>query len=348
MARIGTQPLASLCRRVGIALESGIDERKIWQRESERATGNVRVAMDRIYESVADGHGVSDGVEASGRFFPPLFRELVPLGEQTGKQAAVFRRMADHFEHRVKLRRDFLSQITGPMTQLCIAVLVVGLLIWIFGFIAAQDPSGIFSFEEVFFGLSGTEGLVIYILIVATVVATSVGIYFVVRSGAAWTRPIQRLVMRIPAIGHSLRILALSRIAWTLGLTLEAGMDVRKALPFALKSTALDHFARHADAAAAVVNRGDDVFTAMAQTGAFPDEFLDALQVGEQSGRLDESMLRLADVYQEQARAAIATLTQVAGYAVWALVALIIVIILYRVVSRYAAGIQNLANPRRR
>lgn len=348
MARIGTQTLAALCRRVGIALESGIDERKIWQRETERATGNVHLAMDRIYESVAAGNGVSDGVEASGSFFPPLFRELVPLGEQTGKQAAVFRRMADHFEHRVKMRRDFLSQITWPMTQLCAAVLVVGVLIWVFGFIAEQDQSGIFSFEDVFFGLKGSEGLVIYFVIVATTVAIGVGIYFVIRSGAAWTRPVQRWVMKIPAVGHSLRILALSRIAWTLGLTLEAGMDVRRALPFALKSTALDHFARHTEAAAAVVNQGGDVFSAIAETGAFPDDFLDALEVGEESGRLDESMLKLADVYQDRARAAIATLTQCAGYAVWALVALIIAVILFRIVSQYAAGIQNLANPRHR
>ena len=68
----------------------------------------------------------------------------------------------------------------------------------------------------------------------------------------------------------------------------------------------------------------------------------------EESGRLDESMLKLADVYQDRARAAIATLTQCAGYAVWALVALIIAVILFRIVSQYAAGIQNLANPRRR
>jgi type II secretory pathway component PulF len=232
------------------------------------------------------------------------------------------------------------------MIQLSAAVFIVGVLIWVLGFIASSYGEA--PYDILGLGLQGNEGLAIYVSIIATVVAIGVGIYFLIRSGAAWTRPVQRWVMRIPAIGHSLRILALSRIAWTLGLTLEAGMDVRRALPFSLKSTALDHFARHADAAAAVVNQGDDVFTAVARTGAFPADFLDALQVGEQSGRLDESMLKLADLYQDRARAAIATLTHIAGFAVWALVALMIVAILVRIVSQYAGFIQGLANPRGR
>ena len=76
-------------------------------------------------------------------------------------------------------------------------------------------------------------------------------------------------------------------------------------------------------------------------------DFLDALQVGEQSGRLDEAMLHLADDYQDRARVALVTLTTIAGFMIWGLVALMIIAILVNMVSGYANFIEDLANPHR-
>ena len=343
MPSISTKPLAALCRRVAVSLESGIDERRIWQREAERAGGRMRVEIGRIHAAVAAGQGISDGIRATGSYFPPLFRALAGLGEQTGKSPAVFRRLADHFEHRVTLRRDFLAGITWPAIQLTAAVLIVGFLIWILGMIA--ERRGPTPYDILGLGLQGGRGLVLYVAAIGTCILLGFGAYFVIRSGAVWTRGVQRLAFALPGIGTSLQTLALSRLAWSLGLSLEAGMDIRKAVPFSLRTTQLDYYARHAPDVVTAIDRGDDLFTALAGTGVLPDDFLDALQVGEQSGRMDEMMLRLADQYQERARAALKALTVLAGFAVWAFVALLIVLILVRLVSSYSNFLQDLSRP---
>jgi type II secretory pathway component PulF len=123
-------------------------------------------------------------------------------------------------------------------------------------------------------------------------------------------------------------------------------MDVRRAVPFALEAAGSPYYSRHVPEVSAALERGDDLFSALARTGAFPDEFLDAIQVGEQSGRSDESMLRLADQYQDHARSALATLTMLAGFAVWALVALMIIAIIFSIVSAYSNMLQDLSKPR--
>ncbi len=341
MARIGTKPLAALCRRVAIALESGIDERRIWRREAERARGPLHIALCRIQQAVERGQSTGDGVGQTGSYFPRLFHELVPLGDQTGKSATVFRRLADHYEHRLRLRRVFLAGIAWPVTQLIAAVVVVGFLIWILGAIAHNRGDA--PYDILGLGLLGNRGLLIYVLLVAAVCGTGVAAYYGLRSGAAWVGPVQQLVLRLPAIGSCLRTLALTRLAWTLGLSLEAGMDLRRALPLALQSTDNAYFMRHIPSVQAAVDRGEEAFVALAQTHVFPPDFLDTLQVGEESGRLEEAMLRLADQYQDRARAALATLTTLAGFAVWALVALMIIAIIVNIVAGYAGFLQDMA-----
>ena len=344
MARIATKQLAALCRRLGLALESGIDERRVWQREADRAKGSARKAINQISQAVNSGEGAGEGMSQTGRFFPPLFHQLVQLGERTGKSAAVFRRLADHYEHRVKLRRIFLAGITWPLIQLTAAVVIVGCLIWVLGMIGKQTDGS--PYDILGLGLQGDSGLLIYVTIVSCAVAVGFGAYFLLRSGAVWTRPVQLAVIYLPRVGPCVKTLCLSRLSWSLGLSLEAGMDVRRAVPFALQSAGSPYFSRHVPEVSAALQRGEDLFSALAPTGAFPDEFLDAIQVGEQSGRSDESMLRLADQYQDQAKSALATLAILAGFAVWAFVAMMIIAIIFSIVSSYTNMLMDLSKPR--
>jgi type II secretory pathway component PulF len=64
--------------------------------------------------------------------------------------------------------------------------------------------------------------------------------------------------------------------------------------------------------------------------------FLDAVQVGEDSGRLIQSMRHLSAEYQDESRVAMHTLTLLLGYAVWGLVAVVIIFLIFRVFGAYA------------
>jgi type IV pilus assembly protein PilC len=150
-----------------------------------------------------------------------------------------------------------------------------------------------------------------------------------------WTRPLQRGLMKVPVVGRSMQTLALSRLAWAMHLTMETSLDLRRSLTLSLRST---HNARYTDDCEEVVNAvagGDEIHEALARTGVYPTDFLDALEVGERSGRLPESMANLARQYQDQARRALAVLTVAAGFAVWALVAILIIIMIFRIFTLF-------------
>jgi type IV pilus assembly protein PilC len=337
-AHISTRRLAALSRRLATALEAGIDARTAWSREAERARGRARSRLQAVSQAVNRGDPMAEAVAAAGDYFPPLFRELVAVGDLSGHQSEVFYQLADHYDYQVTLRRNFLAAITWPMSELAIAVAIIGFLIWVMGLIGQQrgqpiDPLG--------FGLVGNRGLAIYLAIVGGAAAVFFLVVEAVRSGGPWVGPIQRAVLHLPVLGSTLRTLVLARLAWSMHLTLQAGMDIRRALALSLRCTRNARYVGQIPRIDAAIGAGNSVYDTFAAAGGYPHEFLDALAVGEQSGRIVESMAVLSRQYQDRARAALATLTTLAGFAVWALIAALIIALIFRLFGFYLSTLQD-------
>lgn len=336
--RIGLKSLAGLCRRLSHSLAAGIDMRKVWAREVERASGSTRQPFSQIAAAVNSGAPMSEAIDACGDYFPELFRGMIHVGEQSGNHAEVLRDLADQYDHQLELRRSFISAIWWPMTQLAMAIAVVGLLILVMGMLPTKPGSQ--PIDILGLGLIGMPGLVIYLLIVGSV---AIGVALTVRAilrGALWVRPIQRLILRVPKLGRAFETLALGRIAWAMHITFGAGMEVKEALRLSLRASRNAEYADTADAAWASIRRGSDLHDALASTATYPRDFLDTIEVGEQSGRLSEALGKLADQYEDETRAAMAILTKILGGLVWASVALIIILMIFRIAGFYI-GILN-------
>jgi type II secretory pathway component PulF len=332
--RASLKELAQLCRRLATSLEAGIDARRTWAREAEgRTSASLRRRLYPIHEAVRVGRSVTDGLADTGEYFPPMFREMVHVGEQTGKLAEVFRQLADHYDHQLTLRRAFLAAIAWPMLQLIGALTVIGIVILVLGFLPLGEGGK--PIDTLGLGLIGVPGFVIYVLFLGTIAAALYLLYLSVQLGMLWTRPLQRALLQTPGLGGCLQTLALARLAWSLNVTMETGMDLRHAMALSLGSTHNARYTDHTERVVTQVARGHEIHETFAETGVFPREFLDTLEVGERSGRLPESMAILASQYQEQARRTLTTLTVLAGFAVWGLVALIIIVMIFQVFSFY-------------
>src|SRR6185436_19568407 len=139
----------------------GVDIRRVWEREGQgHGSATLRARMVRISDELIRGKSLSEAFKVAGSFFPPLLHEMVGVGEQTGNLAEVFTSLADHYDHQVQMRRAFLSAITWPMFQLCAALGVIGILIWIMGFLPRVAGQQI---DILGFGLVGESGLFIYV-----------------------------------------------------------------------------------------------------------------------------------------------------------------------------------------
>lgn len=337
--RMPIKPLSALCRRLGMSLLAGVDLRTAWAREAQNARGRAaRRHMAAVGRAINRGESLGDALASTGDFFPGLVREMVAVGEQSGHLGEVFAQLAEHYEGRLQLRRNFLAGIAWPLVQLAISLAIIGLLIWIMGVIG--QPTGT-KIDMLGLGLVGNAGLAIYL----AVLAVAGGLVFLViragNRGVLWARPIQRLVLRLPVLGTALQTLALARLAWTMSLVMNTSMELRRGLRLSLESTGNARYIDEIDRVEREIAGGNSIHAAFSAAGCFPPDFLDALQVAEQSGSLVESMSHLAGLYRDQARTAMATLTMLAGFAVWVLVAAFIIALIFRLFSFYLGVIKS-------
>jgi len=263
------------------------------------------------------------------------------VGERTGHLSEVFAQLAEHYENQVRLRRNFLAAIAWPMTELFLAASLVGLLIWVMGIIN-RGANGMEPIDPLGFGLIGNSGLLIYAAFLTVAVAVLFVLVKAARGSVARFGPIQRALLRLPVLGNALETLALARLAWSMHLTLNTGMDVRAALKLSLRSTRNARFTGQIPQIDGEIARGNSIYEAFYNTGSYPTEFLDAVAVGHESGKLVESMGRLSDEYQDRARTALAVLTRLGGVAVWVLIAAIIIALIFRLAMFYLGTLNSL------
>jgi type IV pilus assembly protein PilC len=340
--RITKKSLAALCRRLSLTLEAGIDLRKVLSREQERVTSFfLRRRMARIAEAINDGASLAEAIEATGDYFPVLFVRMVEMGEKTGHLGEALRHLADHYDQELTMRRNFLASIAWPMIELFLALSVIGLVIWISGFIQESTHSDVDIFG---LGLVGTSGLIKYVTVLGLIFAGAAVFYHSINRGLVWIRPVQRLLLRLPVLGPPLQTLALARVAWSLNLAADSGMDMRKAVRLALET---GNNARYLDVIPAIeasIAAGNPLVEAFEETGVFPFEFVETIRVGEESGQVVECMARLARQYNDRGAAAMKVLGTVAGVIVYAAVASVIIMFIFRAFASYMGQYNNALN----
>jgi type IV pilus assembly protein PilC len=232
-----------------------------------------------------------------------------------------------------------LVGIIWPAIELTGAFVVIGLFILLMGTIVPMQANGEPVFDVLGIGV-GVSGLINYVLIVGAIVGVIAFLIWGLFSGRFGPWPMQAL-MRVPMLGKCLEMMALSRMAWALAMANNSGMDTRRSVKLALRSANNPFYNSCQKRIDELLSGGAEIHEALARSRAFPSEFVDVVSNGEVSGTLPESLLRLSQDYQSRARSTSGILTVVASFAVWGMVAIIIIAFIFRFAMFYL----NAVNP---
>jgi type IV pilus assembly protein PilC len=321
-----------------MGLRAGLPMRKVWEGEAHRGSGKQRIVMQAIHDRVAEGDTISDALKDSAAYFPRLVVAMVEIGEHTGRLEQVFLKLADHYEHQQKLARQFLFGIAWPAVQLSMAVILFGLLIYIFGMVAAVTDSD--PVDVTGLGLTGFSGMIQYFFWVGVIVAYLGGMLYAIAHGWFGPTPI-KIATYMPVVGPCLTQMAMSRLCWSLGMALDAGIDAQRSVELAIDSTQNPYYVSRAPYVIEEIKSGNQFYEAFRDGGGFPQDFLDLLEAAEISGTLSEMLVRMSSDYDEQARRSMMVLTSIASFVVWAGVAVMLVLMILRMAMIYLNAINN-------
>ncbi|MHB8764805.1 MAG: type II secretion system F family protein, partial [Deferrisomatales bacterium] len=117
------------------------------------------------------------------------------------------------------------------------------------------------------------------------------------------------LYLRLPAVGRFLRVVAVSRFTKTLGTLLSSGVPLLVALDISKAVLGNAVLERAVDQVRDEVREGRSFHDSLRATGQFPSSVSQMAAVGEESGALDDLLLKIAETFEAQVSSAVATLT---------------------------------------
>jgi type IV pilus assembly protein PilC len=340
--RLSLQQLNDLCRDLRHYLGAGLAITDAFRHQSKKGPAPLRAFAERVSAELKRGHSLTRALRREADVVPPLFVSLVEVGEASGMLAEVFAELEKYFARQMQLRRQFLGQITWPLTQFFLAVFVVAGLIFFLGILAKNRGPNEPRYDPLGFGLFGASGALIFLGIVFGTIAAGVGVYVLLTRALKQRAAVHRFLLGVPKVGPCLRSLAIARFCLALRLTFETGMPVGEALRLALRATGNEAFAEHTGEVEASAEEGNDLTSTLSGTHLFPEEFIHVVAVGEESGRMTDVLRQQADHYHEESGRRLTTLTRVAGYGIWLVVGGLMIWTIFRLYSSYFATLSGI------
>ena len=331
--------LVTWCRVLYHSLGAGLSPVRIFKQQAKSGPRALRPIAADLASKLEHGESLEDALEPYRSRFPPLFLELVAVGEQTGRLEDTFRELGAYYESVHSVQRNFRAQMMYPMIQFVAAVLIISALIFILGMIADSgkkdvkvDPLGI--------GLSGTSGAITFMAVAFGIAG---GLYVglkVVSGNMTWRAKLEGILLWVPVWGPAMLAFAVQRFAVALRMCNEAGLRAEKTLRYCFRATANSAFTAGTARAVEVVKRGGEIGDALTASGApFPDDFRESVLMGEETGNIAEVMERVANRYREEAERRLRAAANMTSYGVYALVAIIIIIAIFKIAGNYIGAI---------
>jgi type IV pilus assembly protein PilC len=327
-SRLSLTALIELCRVLRHYLGAGLSLPDVFRQQEKRGPSAVRAASGRIASALENGEGLEQALKREAKLFPPLFLSLASVGERTGMLPEVFSELEKYFLRQKKLRQQFIAMSAWPIIQFVLAVLIVGLVLFVLGNLGT-GPDGKPAFDPLGLGLTGSSGALVFMGAVFGSVLGVVLLYVLLSRTLGGRAGVDRFLLGVPALGPCLRALALGRFCLALRLTTESGMSITKALRLSLRATGNSAFVATIPAVEDAIERGEDLTLALTGTHLMPDDFERMIGVAEESGQLSEVLRHQGEHYHEEASRRLAVLTAVAGWGVWALTAVFIIALIF-------------------
>ena len=341
-AGIKGQDVVLLTRELSILLGSGLPlDRALTVLGSLSREGPVRRLVERLLEKVRGGSSLAEALEAQGEVFPSYYAGMVRAGEAGGALEAVLERLADALERAQALRESVKSAMLYP--ALVVVLAVVSLIVLMTLVVPRFRPL----FEDSGAALPLLTEVVIWVsdlmqdfwwlllgLLVVSVVAVR-------RHNAEPAGRLRwdRFLLGLPLLGDLLLKIEVARLSRTLGTLLANQVNVLNALTMSLGSLGNRAVGAALSELRGRLAKGEGLAVPLAEAGVFPTLAVQLIQVGEESGKLEEMLLRVAAIYDEEVRRTVerllGLLVPLVTIALGVLIALIIGSMLAAILSAY-------------
>lgn len=302
--KIKSRDVTVLTRQLGGLLRAGVPiMRALTTIQQQTENTSLRAVVMEISGAVRDGRTFSESLGRYPALFSDLYINMVRSGESAGMLDEVLMRLAETRESDDELRSRLISAIAYPALVLSVGVVSIFIILTFFlprimhlfkgtAIVLPWPTRVVMAVSSLFENYWGV------LVVLGGIITLLLGRYFKTQAGRM---ALDGALLRMPVMGSFMRDTDIVRFARTLALLVKAGISVDRALMLA-GNTLVNGRLRAAVLAAAdeTVHQGATVAAGFKRRSEIPEFVANMVAVGEESGRLDETLGEIAAFYQRE------------------------------------------------
>lgn len=264
------------------------------------------VTKDLLRE-IKGGKSLSEALSAYPQVFPKLYANMIRAGEISGALDSILLRVAEYLENVEELKNYFISALIYPAILALVGTgsIVVMLAVVIPKFAAIFENAGapIPLPMQVMLALSGVlTGYWWLILLVLGLLVLLWRRSLATESGRlGW----DRRLLAVPVLGSLFRRMEVSRFARTLGTLVKSAVPLIQSIHIVKEVVSNRVISSAMEGVISGVKKGEGLARPVREAAVFPPFAVHLLEVGEETGRLDDMLLQIAETYDRELRTSI-------------------------------------------
>ncbi len=309
---ISASELAVTTRQFSTLISAGLPLEASLQALGEQ-TEDARLSqvLTEVRDKISEGSSLADSMKEHKAVFSDLYINIVRAGESSGTLDIVLLRLADFLEKQSALRARVRSAMVYPIFMFLIGS---GVLFFMMSYVIPRIAK---IFEEsskslplITVALIGFSNFISHNLIALLIITGAAG-FFVFRfkktdRGKQFS---DRLIFKIPIFGKMAKMVAISRFTRTLGTLIGSGIPLLEALEIGEAVVGNSVYVETLRNVRENVREGTSLATPLRESGVFPPLLTRMIAVGEQTGEMEEMLVKIADIYDLQVETYVSTLT---------------------------------------
>ncbi len=270
---------------------------------SQTKNAAFREKIFNISEEVEAGTILSQALAKHPDVFSSFYVQMVRRGEALGRLSDVLENLADHLERAYYLKSKVRGAMVYPLFILILAGAVLSLLVIVvlpnLTKILRESGQDLPVVTEVVISLANFYQRWWWLLIL---VLMGVGIlFFRLGKTAQGRRFLHAFMLRIPLFGSLLKMMYISRFGENLSTLISGGVSIVQALDITADIVGNEAYKSIIGQARDEVKQGNQIVGALQKYPSyFPPVFTQMIRAGEQSGKLDTTLLEIVRFYQKE------------------------------------------------
>jgi type II secretory pathway component PulF len=349
--RVSSGDLATFCGQFARYQDAGVDLlRSLSSLQKQFSRSALGPVIARLEVAVRGGESLASAMAEEPQAFDNLCLSMMRVAEARGGEPETLKGLAKHYESRQRMIRQARSAMIYPLSVLLIASIVV-MLLTIFvipkmvAFIAdfaKGKNDGLPMPTRVLMAISDFMTDQGWWLVPVLFVASIFGALWAYRTGPG-KAIIDSLSLYVPVLGKIRKKIETSRFARTLAALLNAGVDVGTSLDLTAGVLNLSSFRRAVLGVKAEVMHGSEMSEALEATRCFSSDVVAIVGSGEETGKLPESLDKIADDYEEQVEYMVRNLGQLIQPVLMVVMGGIVLFIILGVILAYLQMIMSIS-----